>query len=124
MRIAFVLASNSTAGGIYVAYRQAHHLRDAGHDVTIVFVSAAGGTEVTFYPGFSLKVALLRDLIRASTTFDVVIATWWETFYEMFRLRAEHYLYFVQSDERRFYPSPDAFEVPFVERTYTNRNVG
>ena len=35
--------------------------------------------------------------------FDVAVATWWETTYALFELRADRYAYFVQSLEDRFY---------------------
>src|SRR4051794_22959383 len=112
MRIAFVLPVNGIAGGIYVSYQQAHYLASQGHDVSILFVSGLHGLKVTHYPGFSLKTELLQQAVDQDQEYDVVFATWWETYYEMFSLKARHYLYFCQSDERRFYPSKMSFEVP------------
>lgn len=124
MRIAFLLPSNAIAGGVYVAYQHAHFLAAQGHDVTILFVSAHDGLEVKGFPGFSLKTQILQAAVDGKSTWDVVFATWWETFYEMFVLPSKHYFYFCQSDERRFYPSQMSEEVPFVEKTYCNPKIG
>ncbi len=124
MRIAFVLPVNAIAGGIYVSYQQAHYLASQGHQVSILFVSNRNSLKVDHYPGFSLETQFLQTAVDEDREFDVVFATWWETFYEMFSLRSRHFLYFCQSDERRFYPSKMSFEVPFVEKTYCNPKVG
>jgi glycosyltransferase involved in cell wall biosynthesis len=124
MRIAFILPANVIRGGIFVAYQQAHHLASQGHEVSILFVSGQAGLKVGHYPGFSLKTELLQAAVENDQEYDVIFATWWETYYEMFMLRSHHYLYFCQSDERRFYPSRTSFEVPFVEKTYCNKKIG
>jgi len=124
MKIVFLLPGNIVAGGVYVAYQQAHYLAAAGYDVTIVFASTDHGLDVRGYPGFALETRALHEVIDRQTRFDVVLATWWETFYEMFAINAERHFYFCQSDERRFYASRADFEVPFVEKTYCDPRVG
>jgi len=122
MKIGFVLPCNGISGGIFVVYRHAHFLKERGHHVEILFTSDAMGLTVQTYPGFDLPVRSLQQAIGES--YDVLISTWWETYYDMFSLQAKHYFYFCQSDERRFYSSPFAPEVPFVNFTYQNRGVG
>jgi glycosyltransferase involved in cell wall biosynthesis len=124
MRIAFILPANVIRGGIFVSYQQAHYLASQGHEVSILFVTAREGLKVGHYPGFSLKTELLQTAVDNDQEYDVVFATLWNTYYEMFMLRSRHYLYFCQSDERRFYPSKMSFEVPFVEKTYCNKKIG
>jgi glycosyltransferase involved in cell wall biosynthesis len=53
-----------------------------------------------------LTVATLDEV--ADRRFDLVIATWWRTVYELHKVRAHRYVYFVQSVEPRFY----AFDQP------------
>jgi O-antigen biosynthesis protein len=124
MKIAFLLPANVIAGGAYVAYRQAHYLAENGHEVTVAFSSLAQGRDVEHYPDFSLPTYGIGELVVARRRFDVVVATWWETFYDMFAIEADRYLYFCQSDERRFYDVATHFELPFVERTYCDPRIG
>jgi O-antigen biosynthesis protein len=124
MKIAFVIPINGISGGLFVAYRHAHHLAEQGHAVEFLVVNPLYGTTITSYPGFQLPVKTLSDAMEQRLTYDVTIATWWETFYEMFRVPARHRVYFCQSDERRFYPSVTSPEIAFVELTYSDSNVG
>jgi glycosyltransferase involved in cell wall biosynthesis len=124
MKIAFILPVNGITGGVHVVCHHADSLSRLGHDVTILFVSDSMGMDVTFIGDFRPKRIRLDDAVNSGTAYDVVIATWWETYYDMFQISASRYMYFCQSDERRFYPSRMSYEIPFVEHTYLNRGVG
>jgi glycosyltransferase involved in cell wall biosynthesis len=124
MKIGFVAPMNVIAGGLFVVYKQAHHLKEIGHDVSIIFVSEKKGIEVTHYPQFSLKTTSLVAAAVDPKNYDIVIATWWETYFDMFRIPAKHHIYFCQSDERRFYTDPSRVEPLFVELTYLEKQVG
>ena len=124
MKIGFVAPMNVSAGGLFVAYKHAHHLKEVGHDVSIVFVSAEKGLSVSLYPNFSLKTTTLSAAAVEINKYDVVIATWWETYFDMFRIPSSHYFYFCQSDERRFYTDESRVEPLFVELTYIEKQVG
>lgn len=123
MKIAFIAPVNGIAGGLYVVYYHANYLHSLGHDVTIIFVSDMMGIKIKSME-CAAKTVRLEDVVNAAESFDVLIATWWETYYAMFQIPASCYMYFCQSDERKFYPSKMSFEVPFVEKTYLNKNVG
>jgi len=88
MKIAFVTPCNAIAGGLFVVYRHAHYLQSIGHDVRIVFADSSQGRQVTWYPNFSVPVSLLAEEAAAPVEYDAVIATWWETYYDMFHLNA------------------------------------
>ncbi|MGZ3689097.1 MAG: glycosyltransferase family 4 protein [Bdellovibrionota bacterium] len=122
MKIGFVIPINGLSGGLQVAYTHAHFLASQGHEVEVLISDESAGLNITAYPGFRLKTRSLKEAIRSKLTYDVLIATWWETYYEMFGLTAGHYLYFCQSDERRFYDRDH--RVLFVEQTYRDRQVG
>ncbi len=124
MKIGFIVPFNGISGGLYVVYKHAHYLAEKGHSVEIIIVSEQLGLTVTCFPEFSLKTLSLTEAIEAGTQYDVLIATWWETFYQMFQLESCHYLYFCQSDERKFYAQAASFELPFVELTYKDKDVG
>lgn len=123
MKIAFITPVNGISGGLYVVYQHAHHLADRGHEVEILIASLGLGLKVNCYPGFRLRTRSLEEAIESKTQYDILIATWWETFFDLFMLPAGRYLYFVQSDERRFYPSGSP-EIPRIEETYRCFAVG
>ena len=123
MKVGFILPGDGVSGGIYVVYRHAHYLSSRGHDVSIIF-SATASPKIESVRDYPLPVLLLEEAVQAETTYDAVVATWWETYYDMFRIDAKRYLYFCQSDERRFYPSSQIDEILFAERTYIDRTVG
>lgn len=127
MKIAFVLPNNGISGGLFVAYRHAHHLASRGHDVTVAFCSAAEGLAVTAYPNFNLPVRHLPELVATGTRFDAVISGWWECFYAMFQLKADRYLHFIQGDDRD--ALREAFGAGFAEQSlidlaFTDPRVG
>jgi glycosyltransferase involved in cell wall biosynthesis len=124
LKIAFLLSNNAVGGGNYVALKQADFLASRGHDVEILFRSASHGLDVTMVSPFRPRTRLFEAALRDRGVYDAVVATWWETYYEIFRLEAKRYLYFVQSDERRFYPGPLSPEVASVEYTYGAAGVG
>lgn len=122
LRIAFVLPCDAPGGGIFVAYRHARYLHERGHDVTVLFTSPEAVPEARFFPGLKVRFLKLQDAMRFQRigtlpAFDVVIATWWGTYFDMFEVKAESYSYFVQSDERRFYPET-SFARKLVWMTY------
>lgn len=123
MKIAFVIPCNAIAGGLFVVYRHAHYLQSVGHDVRIVFADGSQGRQVTWYPNFSVPISILAEEAAQPTLYDAVIATWWETYYDMFHLNARTYLYFCQSDERRFYDPGLDSPALLVERTYCDPRV-
>lgn len=122
-KIAFLLPCDAPGGGIFVAYRHARDLRIAGHDVTVVFSNRNAKPEIKYFPGMDLPVRHISELEKKPEHWDAIISTWWGTFYEMFRLRASRYLYFVQSDERRFYPE-NSIERFLIRQSYSNKRVG
>lgn len=127
MKIVFLLPQASISGGLFVAYRHAHFLAARGHDVTMAFVNESRGPGVQAYPDFLLPVRRLTELLQSRARFDVVISGWWECYYEMFRIAADHYMHFVQGDDRESLDVQygGAFpDQPFVELAFTNPRVG
>ena len=124
MKIAFLLPSNSIAGGILVTYTQGHALKRKGHDVTIIYSLFNADQQFVNYPEFSLNYTTTDSAVLSNEEYDVVIATWWETFYEMFKIRAQHHFYFVQSDERRFYLPEQLIQKLLVQVSYSFKDIG
>lgn len=117
-RLVFVIGSTGVSGGTYVILQHAQWLLDHGWDVAVAAFNHDAGT--TWHPALDrIEVISLEEAER--TEFDVAVATWWPTVYELPRLRARHYLYLVQSVESRFYGEDEQgrWAQPLAELTYT-----
>ena len=123
MKIAFLLPTNSISGGVFVVFLQAKALRAAGHDVTIIFARFDSTLGFKSFREFDLKF-LIHGELPHGTVFDIGIATWWETFYELPEIPAKKHFYFVQSDERKFYSPEDEITRNWVELTYSFPEIG
>src|SRR5665213_3662076 len=123
MRIAFVVGGVGISGGNYVVVQHAMHAAARGHHVTIVTMQRFSASDLAWHPGFA-KVGLvhLDDLL--DQRFDVVMATWWRTVFELHRINARQYAYFVQSIESRFFDESQDSYRRLVDCTYELRLPG
>ena len=119
MKICFLVGSADISGGSYVIFEHALYAQRAGHEVTIA-------TLVPLTDNTARWHAALDELTFTSfeevhdELFDVVVATWWKTVFELPKFRYRHAAYFVQSVESRFYTSdPDPNVTALAELTYT-----
>ena len=102
MRVAFLLKDLQLSGGVGVVVTHARNLaEDHGFDVTLVTTEAQEEPDWSYEHLPHLHVLSLSDAV--SRQFDLAVSTWWETAYQLFLLRAERYVSFVQSVEDRFY---------------------
>ena len=69
-------------------------------------------------PGWTAFAPHTSSSTDPDESFDVAIATWWETAYQLARFRTKHYAYLVQGFEDRFYSDALAIYRPFVRETY------
>ena len=108
MKIAFVLPSDLLSGGNLVVYEHAKALKQLGHDIGIIFSNWKSnpnakdpaarrltGNPIWFNSLGHDFPAIDWDSAK-SQKFDLVIATWWETAYQIFELDSTHKAYFVQ----------------------------
>jgi glycosyltransferase involved in cell wall biosynthesis len=118
-RIVFLIGSADISGGSYVIFEHALHAKRAGCDVTVVPLFDMADVAPNWHPALQeLEFASLEQI--ASRDFDVAIATWWPTVFELPRVRFRHAIYFVQSAESRFYAiGPDRDSSGLAELTYT-----
>jgi hypothetical protein len=117
-RVVFAIGSTNVSGGTYVILEHAQWLLDHGWDVMLAALYHDAGTR--WHPALErIDVVSLEEAEHAE--FDVAIATWWPTVYELPRLRATHYLYLVQSVEARFYgeDGQGRWAETLAELTYT-----
>lgn len=106
MKVAFLVPSLRLSGGLNVVVEHGSRLAlSHGFEVTMV-VTHHQGEEPWAYEGLS-HVRVL-DLVDARVeSFDLAVATWWDTVTHLPEIDAKHCAYFVQSLEDRFFSEDD-----------------
>lgn len=129
-KIAFLLGGVDISGGINVIFQHAMHLAYKGYEISFITGKTIHSAEIKWHPIYEyiktnkdcrISWYTFNDLDNVS--FDIAIATWWRTFFNLWKVNANHYLYFVQSIESRFYPPNEIALRSVVESTY-ELNVG
>jgi glycosyltransferase involved in cell wall biosynthesis len=110
LKIAFLVNDLHLSGGINVVVKHASRLHEKyGHDVSIVIVGRGGWHEWRYPELRSIRVVHIDDVVGES--FDVEIATWWETIFNVGLLNAKSVIWFMQSLEDRFYSPGDPMQL-------------
>ena len=119
LQVAFLIGSADISGGTYVIFEHAVRMKRAGAEVVIVPLFSMDTVAPDWHP--ALRELEFRTMAEvAGRDFDVAIATWWPTVYELPNVRFKHAVYFVQSAESRFYAlGPDRDAAGSAELTYT-----
>ncbi len=115
MRICFLLNDLHQAGGVGVILNHARELDRMGADVSLL---VKNWESVAMPDNNRLSIKPLAASPKDEAPYDVAIATWWETAYELFEVAARNHAYFVQSLEDRFYSSLKILERFAAEVTY------
>ena len=113
--IVYILPGVDISGGAAVVLQHTNRLKDLGYNVRILTQDLGGKME--WFPRQRTEIIPLyhyRELLKEGI--DILVATSWGTAVTMDLLPAKRKIYFVQSDERRFYD--DASTKKFVEETY------
>lgn len=100
VRILFAVGSLSISGGTNLILQYAKALKDAGADVTLGYM-LGNAKDVGWHP-HALEFTCLPLAKCTSSLYDLAVATWWPTVFELPKIRASRHLYFVQSLESRF----------------------
>jgi glycosyltransferase involved in cell wall biosynthesis len=117
MKICFLVGSVAISGGTYVILQHAAHLRREGHEVTLA-IQEPFTRETLAWHDEAEQLDCVPFGVAQKGSYDVAIATWWKTALEIGAFAADHYAYFVQSIESRFYPRHEAPLRQLVDRTY------
>ncbi|MFA9463374.1 MAG: glycosyltransferase [Velocimicrobium sp.] len=117
MKWCILLGSPAISGGTYVIFEHALRALDSGISVTIVTEAKVDKSELQWYKGAEKLEWKTYEEVK-DRVFNVLIATWWRTVYEAYRINAKHYVYFVQSIESKFYDANELPIVQLVEATY------
>jgi len=101
MKVAFVLPKIQLAGGIYIVLEHARRLAK-DHDVDVTIVLSRDVKVRHPFPSVEHLVCIGLEE-AAGRTYDVALATWWETIFALPSLEAKRYGHFIQNFEDRFY---------------------
>lgn len=112
LKIAYVIPGVACSGGIAVICQQANRLVKRGYSVAIV--SEDNADAITWFPNQGVPIIPINQF---GQEVDVLIATAWSTAYTVQTMKAKRKLYFVQSDESRFY-TEGSFEHERALNTY------
>lgn len=116
-KIIFTLGSPAIGGGTIVIFEHATRMKAAGEDVYIVTENKISKEEYSWHPLANTLKWVTYDEIK-NVHFDIAIATWWRTVYELYRIKSDKYIYFVQSIESKFYSEEEKGLKILAELTY------
>jgi glycosyltransferase involved in cell wall biosynthesis len=118
MKICFILGSTVFSGGTYVIFEHAIRINRRGNkDVFMVMQNRLKPEDLFWHPE-ARELQWMTFEEAKEIEFDAVIATWWGTCYDAYRLKSKAYLYFTQSIESKFYPPQNKFERNYADSTY------
>ena len=106
MKIVYVISSNLVCGGHIIILQHITRLANRGYDILICMLneSIPAKTEsFSWFPNFNSPVVHPKDF---PDEVDICVATFWATVVPVLKFPAKHKVYFVQSDETRFYDDP------------------
>ena len=116
-KIIFTLGSPAIGGGTIVIFEHATRMKKEGEDVYIVTDRKISREEYSWHPlAHTLKWVTYDEIKKMK--FDMAIATWWRTVYDLYKINANKYVYFVQSIESRFYSEQEKGLKILSELTY------
>lgn len=102
MKIGFVLGSPKISGGTYVIFQHAVYLQRKGHKLYFIISKENNEIEqLNWHEAFRLIPFIPINKFRVNL--DLVIATWWESPYLLYKIKSKQYAYFVQSIEAYFF---------------------
>lgn len=105
------------SGGTYVIVQHAAYLHDQGYDVTLAVQEPFTAQTLAWHDRIACLRCIPIDAAKAES-YDLVIATWWKTAFELQHFDAPRHAYFVQSIESRFYPAAELPLRALVDATY------
>jgi len=124
-KIAFLLGGVEISGGINVIFQHAMYLAQNGYNISFITIRPIYPSDIRWHPihdylktnnNCNISWYTFNDLDNIS--FDIAIATWWRTFFNLWKVKADYYVYFVQSIESRFYSPNEIALRSVVESTY------
>lgn len=118
MKIAFILGSPNISGGTYVIFEHAIRIQRRKQKQVFMIMENKLNKDDLFWHPEAAELSWLTFDEAENIYFDAVIATWWVTCYEAYRLKSKAYLYFNQSVESKFYPVENVLDRKYADSTY------
>jgi glycosyltransferase involved in cell wall biosynthesis len=115
--IAFLMGPPVISGGMYVVFQHALHAKTKGYEIYIITEKPIKSSQLDWYPEAKSFIWITYDSLPKED-FNYAFATWWRTSLDLHRVSAEHYCYFVQSIESKFYSKNDVNIKHLVDSTY------
>lgn len=117
MKLCILMGSANISGGSNVIFQHALYAQSRGVEVTIVTLESLDLIKTQWHVGLKELTFKTFEQIDGET-FDLTLATWWKTVYELPRVKSRQYAYFVQSIESWFYPDSDVAVRNLANATY------
>jgi len=102
--ISFLVPGVNISGGIAVIFQHANRLRRNGYKVKICSLSRENNSD--WFPNQGVEIIYFSNFEKDfyNARFDILIATGYSTSFSVAMSNAKRKIYFVQSDESRFFP--------------------
>jgi glycosyltransferase involved in cell wall biosynthesis len=124
-KVAFLCNEPGISGGINVIFHHAMGLVREGMTVAIVCGVDVTPSHLAWHRiagmAYHPNLLWLNFETVMHHEFDIAIATWWRTYFDLWKIKAKKYAYFVQSIESRFYPMSEMVVRNAVDATYDAR---
>ncbi len=117
MKICILVPGTASSGGIAVVFQHANRLQENGYDVKILSLSNRNDSD--WFPNQKVEIVpytQTRKLLR-NGSMDILFATSYSTAFSVDMAVAKRKIYFVQSDESRFFPQ-DPVLCEKIKETY------
>jgi len=115
-KIAYIIPSTGVGGGLGVIIQHVNRLLQRGYDTLLI--SEDDKTEIDWATSYVQIVPLHTNKKYLLENIDLLVATGWSTVKYLKDIDAKRKLYFIQSDERRFFEEKDSHYIKEVEETY------
>lgn len=117
MKIGFVFGSPKISGGSYVIFQHAIYLKNKGHEV--YFLTAKEIADISSYEWHeAFKRIPFVYINKFELELDMLVATWWESPYLLYKVKAKQYAYFVQSIEAYFFQKKNIINQYIAHESY------
>lgn len=117
--VAILLGYPEISGGTNVILEHALGMTRLGHRVSIVTELPFDARRLGWKPGAAeLPLLAHEELRRSGRVFDLAIATWWRSVFDLPHVPARRYAYFCQSIESRFFSAAEPDIKALADYTY------
>lgn len=117
MKWIVLLADARICGGVNVVFEHIAYAYSQGVEVTVVSGKKLSAADMQWHS--AADCAEYKTYEECSgVCYDIAIATGWNTAYEVYRIQAKKYVYFVQAVESRFHKNQNTLSAKLAEMTY------